>query len=146
MSSLIAPDQNGRKIKPNTATSGKPPITEVAKSGAPGHCLLPTRPLAAVLRPQRTAAPFLRPPFYAGKLIRTQVSAKKQRKISKNTARANETAERRASILRIVLSPGLSSQRTRAFMPLCLDTSVILKIEARSVRRMSKILSAACGR
>jgi hypothetical protein len=27
-SSLIAPDQNGRKIKPTTATNGKPPITK----------------------------------------------------------------------------------------------------------------------
>jgi hypothetical protein len=33
MSSLIAPDQDGRKIKPNTATSGKHLIAEIAKSG-----------------------------------------------------------------------------------------------------------------
>jgi hypothetical protein len=31
MSSLIAPDQDGRKIKPNTATSGKHLIAEIAK-------------------------------------------------------------------------------------------------------------------
>ena len=53
MSSVIARNQNERKIKPNAATTGTHAITEIATPRTPGDYVLPTRLAAAVLSPPK---------------------------------------------------------------------------------------------
>ena len=65
MSSLIARDQNERKIKPNAATTGKRAITEIATPRTPGDFVLPTRLAAAVLSPPKGRPLFFGAPFSA---------------------------------------------------------------------------------